>query len=169
MPALITWGVLSRVRLWVERHQHHPVCLSLPAFMGSLSHRSATPSLPSGAGADKSYPEAEKREADFERRVEEYHAKLAAQESHPHVKDTSLLTKIIRAVWIVVGLAVPAVLAWRAPIQQPRSLRLLREPGAVLRPDDLVHGHLLRVRLVGPAAIEIPAAHRTTNACCCTR
>ena len=63
-------------------------------------------------GAAEKYPEEEEAERRFQERVAEYQAKQAARESHPHVKDTSLLTKIIKAVWIVIGIIVPFVLAW---------------------------------------------------------
>jgi cytosine permease len=63
-------------------------------------------------GAAEKYPEEEEAERRFQERVAEYQAKQAARESHPHVKDTSLLTKIIKAVWIVIGIIVPLVLAW---------------------------------------------------------
>jgi hypothetical protein len=71
------------------------------------------------AGADQSYPEAEKREQEFDKKVAEYHSQLAAQESHVHVKDTSVLTKVIRAVWILIGLVLPAILAWRVLFNSP--------------------------------------------------
>lgn len=63
-------------------------------------------------GAAEKYPEEEEAERRFQERVAEYQAKQAARESHAHVKDTSLLTKIIKAVWIVIGIIVPFVLAW---------------------------------------------------------
>jgi hypothetical protein len=70
-------------------------------------------------GADGSYPDAEKREEEFKRQVEAYHAELAAKETHEPLKDTSVLTKITRAIWIVIDLLVPAVLAWRALFNSP--------------------------------------------------
>lgn len=71
------------------------------------------------AGADKSYPEAEKREQMFDSKVAAYHADLAAKNNHVQLKDRSLLTKVIRAVWIIVGLVIPAVLAWRVLFNSP--------------------------------------------------
>jgi hypothetical protein len=70
-------------------------------------------------GADRSYPEAEKREQEFQKQVEAYHAELAAKEQHEHVRGTTALIKIIRAIWIVIGLIVPAVLAWRVLFNSP--------------------------------------------------
>ena len=75
--------------------------------------------LAKAAGADKSHPEAEQREQEFDRRVKEYHARLAAQENQAPLKDTTVLTKGIRAVWILIGLVVPAVLAWRVLFNSP--------------------------------------------------
>lgn len=71
------------------------------------------------AGADKSYPEAEKREQEFDSKVAAYHADLAAKENLVQLKDRSLLTKVIRAIWIIVGLLIPAVLAWRVLFNSP--------------------------------------------------
>ncbi|MEZ5931049.1 MAG: hypothetical protein R3F54_03710 [Alphaproteobacteria bacterium] len=72
-------------------------------------------------GAEESYPEAEKREEEFNRQVAAYHAELAAKEGDGHapVKGTSTLTRIIRAVWFVIGLLVPAILAWRVLFNSP--------------------------------------------------
>jgi hypothetical protein len=64
-------------------------------------------------GASESYPEGEEAERIFRKKVDEFHAKQAAKESHEHVKDNSALSKIIKAIYIVIGLIVPFVLAWR--------------------------------------------------------
>ena len=117
-PALMTWaiclvfgfglnalGILYFVYLFLPTWALSIVCYTL---------------LAKAAGADQSYPEAERREEEFDRRVEEYHARLAAEEAgQAHVKDTSTLTKIIRTVWIVLGLMVPAILAWRVLFNSP--------------------------------------------------
>ncbi|KGM07981.1 mannitol permease [Methylophaga thiooxydans] len=71
------------------------------------------------AGAEKSYPEAEKREQEFDSKVAAYHADLAAKEKHVQLKDRTVLTKVIRAIWIIVGLLIPAVLAWRVLFNSP--------------------------------------------------
>lgn len=70
-------------------------------------------------GASESYPEEEKAERVFRERVDEFHAKQAATESHEHVKDTSVLSKVIKAIYIIIGLAVPFVLAWRVLFNSP--------------------------------------------------
>ncbi|GMG84499.1 membrane protein [Paralimibaculum aggregatum] len=117
MPALMTWGICLVFGFGLDFLNIIPfVYLFLPTWLLSIILYTV---LAKRAGAGQSYPEAEKREADFNRRVEEYHAKLARKEGHSEVKDTSLLTKGIRAVWIVIGLLVPAVLAWRVLFNSP--------------------------------------------------
>ena len=117
-PALITWaiclvfgfglnatGLLYFVYLFVPTWVLSIVCYTF---------------LAKSAGADRSYPEAEKREQEFDQKVETYHAQLAKEEAgQAHVKDTTLLSKGIRIVWIVVGLIVPAILAWRVLFNSP--------------------------------------------------
>jgi purine-cytosine permease-like protein len=113
-PALITWAICLVFGFGLDFLNIIPyVYLFLPTWALSIILYTI---LAKKAGADQSYPEAEKREQEFARKVEEYHAQLAAQESHIHhihVKDTSVLTKVIRAVWILIGLVLPAILAWR--------------------------------------------------------
>ena len=117
MPALITWAVCLVFGFALNAINIMPfVYLFLPTWVLSIVLYTI---LAKRAGADQSYPEAEKREADFDRRVAEYHAELARKESHEHVKDISMLTKGIRAIWIVIGLLVPAVLAWRVLFNSP--------------------------------------------------
>ncbi|MEF8733943.1 MAG: hypothetical protein V5B40_19135 [Candidatus Accumulibacter meliphilus] len=113
-PALITWAICLVFGFGLDFLNIIPyVYLFLPTWALSIILYTI---LAKKAGADQSYPEAEKREQEFARKVEEYHAQLAVQESHIHhihVKDTSVLTKVIRAVWILIGLVLPAILAWR--------------------------------------------------------
>ena len=117
MPALITWAICLVFGFGLNFINIIPfVYLFLPTWALSIILYTI---LAKKAGADKSYPEAEKREQEFDRKVEEYHAQLAAQESHDPVKDTTVLTKVIRAIWIVIGLVVPAVLAWRVLFNSP--------------------------------------------------
>ena len=71
------------------------------------------------AGAADSYPKAEAAEREFQERVEALHAKQAETTNHAPVKDTSGLTKAIKAVWMVLGLAVPMVLALRVLFGSP--------------------------------------------------
>ena len=117
MPALITWGVCLVFGFGLNFVDIIPfVYLFLPTWVLSIVLYTV---LAKRAGAGESYPEAERREADFDQRVAEYHAGLKAREGHEPVKDTSMLTKVIRAVWIVVGLLIPAVLAWRVLFNSP--------------------------------------------------
>ena len=116
-PALITWAICLVFGFGLDAIDIIPfVYLFLPTWVVSIVCYTL---LAKAAGADKSYPEAEQREQEFDRKVKEYHAELAAKESQVHVKDTSVLTKIIRAVWIVIGLVVPAILAWRVLFNSP--------------------------------------------------
>lgn len=119
-PALITWAICLVFGFGLDSLNIIPyVYLFLPTWALSIILYTI---LAKKAGADQSYPEAEKREQEFDRKVEEYHAQLAAQESHIHhihVKDTSVLTKVIRAVWILIGLVLPAILAWRVLFNSP--------------------------------------------------
>ena len=68
--------------------------------------------LARSAGAAETYPDAEQREHDFKERVATYHEKLARTEGEVDGPlDRSALDHAIRAVWIVIGLVVPFVLA----------------------------------------------------------
>ena len=117
-PALITWAVCLVFGFGLNATGLlYFVYLFLPTWALSIVLYTF---LAKSAGADQSYPEAEKREQEFDRRVEEYHARLAKEEAgEAHVKDTTLLTKIIRAVWMIVGLLIPAILAWRVLFNSP--------------------------------------------------
>lgn len=116
-PALITWGICLVFGFGLNFINIIPfVYLFLPTWLVSIILYTI---LAQKAGADKSYTEAEKKAQEFDKRVAEYHAQLAAQEGHAHAKDTRVLTKVIRAVWIVIGLIVPAILAWRVLFNSP--------------------------------------------------
>ena len=116
-PALITWAICLVFGFGLDAVGIIPfVYLFLPTWVVSIVCYTL---LAKASGADQSYPEAEQREQAFDRKVKEYHAQLAATESKVHVKDTSVLTKIIRSVWIVIGLVVPAILAWRVLFNSP--------------------------------------------------
>ena len=117
-PALITWAVCLVFGFGLNATGLlYFVYLFLPTWALSIICYTL---LAKSAGADQSYPEAERREEAFDRRVEEYHARLAVEEAgQAHVKDTSALTKVIRAVWIVIGLVIPAILAWRVLFASP--------------------------------------------------
>lgn len=117
VPALMTWGIALVFGFGLNFLNIIPFYyLFLPAWGVSII---AYTLLAKRHGADGSYPEAEQREAEFNRQVAAYHARLAAQESHGHVRDRTPLTMILRAIWIVIGLLVPAVLAWRVLFNSP--------------------------------------------------
>jgi len=116
-PALTTWAVSLVFGFGLDFLNVIPFYyLFIPTWFVSIIVYTV---LAKKAGANGSYPEAEQREEAFAQKVEKHHAELAIQESQPHIKDTSMLTKGIRAVWIVVGLIVPAVLAWRVLFNSP--------------------------------------------------
>ena len=116
-PALMTWAICLVFGFGLDAIGIMPfVYLFLPTWAVAIVSYTL---LAKAAGADKSHPEAEQREQEFDRRVKEYHARLAAQENQAPVKDTTVLTKGIRAVWILIGLVVPAVLAWRVLFNSP--------------------------------------------------
>jgi len=117
MPALITWGICLAFGFGLNFLNIIPfVYLFLPTWLLSIVVYTI---LAKKYGADRSYPEAEKREQEFQKQVEAYHAELAAKEKHEHVRGTTIPIKIIRAIWIVIGLIVPAVLAWRVLFNSP--------------------------------------------------
>tara|TARA_R110002096_G_scaffold114770_11_gene248859 strand:- start:18017 stop:19765 length:1749 start_codon:yes stop_codon:yes gene_type:complete len=117
VPALITWGISLVFGFWLNYINIIPfVYLFVPTWFVSIG---AYTVLAKKFGADRSWPEAEKREREFQKQVKAYHAELATQEQHTHVRTTPLSLKIIRAVWIVIGLIVPAVLAWRVLFHSP--------------------------------------------------
>ena len=116
-PALMTWAICLVFGFGLDAIGIMPfVYLFLPTWAVAIVSYTL---LAKAAGADKSHPEAEQREQEFDRRVKEYHARLAAQENQARLKDTTVLTKGIRAVWILIGLVVPAVLAWRVLFNSP--------------------------------------------------
>jgi purine-cytosine permease-like protein len=117
MPALFTWGLCLVFGFGLNFINIIPfVYLFLPTWFVSIV---AYTILAKKYGADRSYPEAEKREQEYQEQVEAYHAELAAKEHHGHARRTTGLTKIIRAIWIVIGLIAPAVLAWRVLFNSP--------------------------------------------------
>lgn len=117
VPALVTWAISLVFGFGLNfLNVISFFYLFLPTWVVSIV---AYTILSKWAGADKSYPEAEKREQEFDGKVAAYHAELAAKEKHVRLKDRSMLTKVIRAIWIIVGLLMPAVLAWRVLFNSP--------------------------------------------------
>ena len=71
------------------------------------------------AGACEAYPEKEKAQQEFNERVVEHHRRKAAEKYREGVEDKTLLSKGIKVMWGIVGLGVPAVLAWRVMFESP--------------------------------------------------
>ncbi len=117
MPALITWGACLIFGFALNAINIIPfVYLFLPTWALSILLYTF---LAKQAGAGEHYPDAEKREADFNQRIVEHHKELAQTETYNPVTDTTTLSKLIKVVWIVIGLLVPAVLAWRVLFNSP--------------------------------------------------
>lgn len=117
VPAIASWGVSLAFGFALNLINIIPFYyLFLPTWFVSII---AYIMLAKKYGAAEKYPEGEAMDRAFDERVAKFHAEQAALEPHEHVKDTSLLGKIIRAVWIVIGLIVPLVLAWRVLFHSP--------------------------------------------------
>ncbi|MGB3830224.1 MAG: hypothetical protein WA962_15780 [Ornithinimicrobium sp.] len=71
------------------------------------------------AGAGEDFTEQKREEEKFNERVVEYQTELAKVEPHEHVKDRRPLSKAIVAVWLIIGLLVPAILGWRVMFNSP--------------------------------------------------
>ena len=117
VPALMTWAISLVFGFGLNFLDIIPfVYLFLPTWVVSICVYTV---LAKRSGANQSYPDAEKREQEFRQRVEAYHAELAKQESNEQVFRTPMSLKVIRAVWILLGLVVPAALAWRVLFNSP--------------------------------------------------
>ncbi|MDV7142062.1 hypothetical protein R3X27_05140 [Tropicimonas sp. TH_r6] len=117
VPALVTWGIslifgfgLNIVNLFPFYY------LFVPTWVVSIL---CDTMLAKRAGAGGSWPEAETRLAEFGTAVAVHHTGLAAREVLEPIHDTRPLSKLIKVVWIVIGLMVPAVLAWRVLFNSP--------------------------------------------------
>lgn len=110
VPALGTWAISLVFGFGLDAIDIIPFYyLFLPTWVVSIV---AYVVLAKMYGASEKYPEGEKAQRLFEERVAEFHAKQAVTESHEPVRDNSVLSKLIKAIWIVAGLVVPFVLAW---------------------------------------------------------
>jgi hypothetical protein len=111
IPAIATWAISLVFGFGLDAINIIPFYyLFLPTWFVSIV---AYIVLAKMYGASESYPEGEKADRIFQEKVNEFHAKQAAKESHGPVKDNSVLSKVIKTIYIVVGLLVPFVLAWR--------------------------------------------------------
>jgi len=109
VPALATWALSLVCGFALDALDLMPFYyLFVPTWCVSIA---AYTLLAKRFGAAEAYPEAEAAERDFQTRVQAFHAKQAAQEPGGPTRDTSLLSRAIKAIWGVVGLLVPSVLA----------------------------------------------------------
>lgn len=117
VPAIVTWAAALVFGFGLNLIDLFPFYfLFVPTWILSILLYSW---LAKRAGADKEWPEAEDRLAAFDQAVKDHHQELAAREAIEPAKDSTVLTKLIRAVWIVVGLLIPAALAWRVLFNSP--------------------------------------------------
>jgi len=117
VPAIATWAISLVFGFGLNLLQVIPYYyLFLPTWAVSIIVYVVLAKM---YGAAEKYPEQEEGERQFQERVAEYHAQQAAAEGQGPLKDTSVLTKIIKAVWIVIGLALPCVLAWITLFHSP--------------------------------------------------
>lgn len=117
MPAVITWGVCLVFGFGLNFLNIIPFYyLFVPTWFLAVGLYMF---LAKQAGAGEDFTEQKAAEAAYNKRVVEFQAEQARLGGFSEVKDTTTLTKIIKAIWIVVGLVVPAVLAWRVMFDSP--------------------------------------------------
>lgn len=116
-PAIITWALALVLSVGLATADIIPFYyLFIPSWLFSILCYTF---LAGRAGAKGSYPEAEAAEAAEQERIRQYHAHLAEVEGDTtHLKDSTLITQILRAVWIV-ALIVTFVFAWRVLFDSP--------------------------------------------------
>lgn len=117
-PALLTWAISLIFGFALNFLNVIPFYyLFLPTWLVSIT---AYILLAKRHGAADRYPEAEKHLAKQEQEIQQYHLQLEKEDaSQAKQKDTSVLSKLIRATWIIIGIVVPAVLAWRVLFNSP--------------------------------------------------
>lgn len=135
VPALVSWAVSLVVGFGLDILDVLPYFyIFLPTWVVSIIVYVV---LAKHYGAAEKFPEEEKAERQFQARVVEWQTRQAVAErngelndtsaqfnervaeyeadqakDHAPVKDRSLISKVIKAVWIVIGLVLPFVLAW---------------------------------------------------------
>jgi len=122
-PAIITWAValifgfgLNLINIFPFYYLFIPTWILSVVLYTQLAKR---------AGANGSWPRAEAELAEFNTAVQGHHRDLAAREVLQPVKDDTLVTKIIRTVWILIGLILPMGLAWRVLFNSPDTVAYL--------------------------------------------
>ena len=117
VPALATWAISLVVGFGLDLFGIMPYFfIFLPTWAVSIIVYVLLARL---YGAAERYPEQEEAERQFQARVAEWQDQQAAAEGHGHAKDTSVLSRVIKAVWILIGLVVPCVLAWITLFHSP--------------------------------------------------
>lgn len=117
VPAIATWGLSLVFGFGLNILDIIPYFyLFLPTWAFSII---VYVLLAKKYGAAESYPEAEAAERLFQERIVEHQTAQAAAEGHVQVQDNSLLSWIIKAVWLVIGLILPLVLAWITLFHSP--------------------------------------------------
>jgi hypothetical protein len=135
VPALAAWGISLVVGFGLDILDLMPYFyIFLPTWATSII---VYVLLAQRYGAARKYPEEEEAERQFQARVAEYQARQAVAESNGGLQDTSAplgepvsnretgqvqdrvpaqdssaLSRVIKAIWIVIGLALPFALAW---------------------------------------------------------
>jgi len=116
VPAIAAWGAALAVGFGLNVVDIFPFYyLFLPAWATSIVVYVV---LARRYGAGEDFTEQKAEMADFDARVAE-HQEHQEQEAGPHVADTRLLTRVNTAVWVLVGLLVPIVLATRVMFFSP--------------------------------------------------
>jgi purine-cytosine permease-like protein len=137
VPALVSWAVSLVVGFGLDILDVMPYFyIFLPTWVVSIivyvvlaKHYGAAEKFPEEEEAERQFQarvvewqtrqavaarntELKDTSALFNERVAEYEAEQAMAKRPAPVKDRSLLTKVIKAVWIMIGLVLPFVLAW---------------------------------------------------------
>ncbi|MAY70351.1 purine-cytosine permease family protein [Halomonas litopenaei] len=116
-PAIASWGISLIFGFGLNVLDVMPFYyLFLPTWFVSILVYVV---LARRAGACEAYPEKEKAQQEFNERVVEHHKRKAAEKYREGVEDKTLLSKGIKVMWGIVGLGVPAVLAWRVMFESP--------------------------------------------------
>jgi len=116
-PAIASWGISLIFGFGLNVLDVMPFYyLFLPTWFVSILVYVV---LARRAGACETYPEKEKEQQAFHERVVEHHRRKAAEKYREGVEDKTLLSKGIKVMWGIVGLGVPAVLAWRVMFESP--------------------------------------------------
>jgi purine-cytosine permease-like protein len=116
-PAIITWAValifgfgMNIVNIFPFYYLFVPTWILSVLLYTQLAKR---------AGADGEWPQAEADLDAFDDAATRHQYVLASREVLEKVKDNTVLTKVIRTIWIAVGLILPMWLAWRVLFNSP--------------------------------------------------